>query len=748
MDWDLLLDHLWACASPDPHVLGTEIRSCLEGHSSDGLIEAISLLVTHGQNEAAKRLLSEFLQNHQAADDIQRKLSQILSLRTRQTTGGLSTKSRQGGNEALLKDVNSLVASGQLDAAESLLLESIDRFEAPDDLGLLSRVYRLQGRATESATAEQRGLMLKRQKQAFIDVTSSESIYDDLPSLSDLAFLDDSASLLAALDGSAASTGNALTGAVKDSFNFIEQASSQYLPQPDQLSWGKPTQSTSPEHAECVDNSIFGVGPNTTTDIVEGMPGVVAEKNETTTPATPKNVLKLAHPRNTAKPSSGLTTVKMVSRSTRLVRVIQPLESTYSEPVDASSLESTHTIVASITSPIPQIPDYIEDDDDVDDVDEDDYHDSSGLDLTTSIVPVSFEPGEPEDDYDIDHGLQGLSIIELETEYETESQSVLDDFRDLDDDYAAYAFDPDEVFDGEDDEAYEEKDDFPNRLSREDRALQKAAELIGNANWPLSTLPLVQQIFVMSGWGATRLALQREIDKGLAPQELILASHIKVIWAENDIYWIAFDKTGSSRLSHQVLSWPMALLIVRSFELLPQVEELEVFLESLFAAWYENNTLRRAFRAFARYLWFRFANLHGCLPANQHFDFRDPRSLPAEEYSDLGMCDLLEIEKTEILRSYGVFVTKHPQEPSCYFSDKPPPAEEPPPINAKKSKKKIEETECLENVESDDEITDEDDDCTAAESLSASLATVYALTIDQSTPGIELLGEGSAHEAP
>ncbi|MGC8384397.1 hypothetical protein ACP3P8_16795 [Pseudomonas aeruginosa] len=87
-----------------------------------------------------------------------------------------------------------------------------------------------------------------------------------------------------------------------------------------------------------------------------------------------------------------------------------------------------------------------------------------------------------------------------------------------------------------------------------------------------------------------------------------------MIWAENDIYWIAFDKTGSSRLSYYVLSWPTALLIVRSFESLPQVEEIEVFLENLFASWYENSTLRRAFKAFARYLWFRFANLEGCLP--------------------------------------------------------------------------------------------------------------------------------------
>ena len=747
MEWESLLDHLWGYASSDPQVLSTKIRSCLEGHSSEGLLEAISLLVTQGQKEAARRLLSEFLRNHQAADDIQRRLERILDSQAHLVTDRLSSKGKQGSNEVLLKDVNSLVASGELNAAESLLQESINRFEEPDDLVLLSRVYRLQGRATESAKAEQRGLMLKRQKQAFVETISAESINDDLPTPSDLAFLDGSASLLAALDGSTASPGNTLTGAVKDSLNLIEPPSSQYLPFTDHPSWEKPSQSTFSEHAGCVDNSIPGDGTNTSSDAAEGVPGDVVEKDEATTPATPKNVLKLARPRNTAEPSSGLTTVKMVNRSARSGRVIQSPESTPSEPADASSLESTHTIAPSVSPPTFQIPDYLEEDED-----EDDCHESSGLDLVTSIAPVTFELGEPEDDYDIDHGLHGLSIIELETEYEPENLSVVDDFRDVDDDYAAYAFDPDEVFDDEDEVDYEDKDGFAERLSREDRALQKAAELIGNANWPLSTLPLVQQIFVMSGWGATRLALEREIYRGLAPQELILASHIKVIWAENDIYWIAFDKTGSSRLSHQVLSWPTALLIVRSFELLPQVEELEVFLEGLFAAWYENNILRRAFRAFARYLWFRFSNLHGCLPANQHFDFCDPRSLPAEEYSDLGLCDVLEIEKTEILRSYGVFVTKHPQEPSCYFSDKPPLVVEAPPLNAKKSKKKqkLDGTEYPEEIESEDEITDEDDDCTAPESLSASLATasVYALTIDQSTPGIELLGKGSAHEAP
>src|SRR5690606_31088728 len=167
-----------------------------------------------------------------------------------------------------------------------------------------------------------------------------------------------------------------------------------------------------------------------------------------------------------------------------------------------------------------------------------------------------------------------------------------------------------------------------DRLSREDRALQKAAELILKADWPLSTLPLVQQIFVASGWGATRIALEREIEKGLIPEELILASHIKIIWAENDVYWIAFDKNGGSRPSHYVLSWPTALLVVRSFESLPQIEELELFLDELFETWYGSGYLRRVFRAFSRYLWFRLANLAGCLPANQPFSFGNPHAMP------------------------------------------------------------------------------------------------------------------------
>lgn len=73
--------------------------------------------------------------------------------------------------------------------------------------------------------------------------------------------------------------------------------------------------------------------------------------------------------------------------------------------------------------------------------------------------------------------------------------------RNDDDEYAAYDFDPDDVYDSQDRSDFDAVP-FDGRISREDRALQKVVELISRSGWSLS-MPLVQQIFVMSGWGAT-----------------------------------------------------------------------------------------------------------------------------------------------------------------------------------------------------------------------------------------------------
>lgn len=595
----------------------------------------------------------------------------------------------------------------------------------------------LQRRPIDGAKAMQRALLLKRQQQAFVEIEPEEST-DDLPTDSDLAFLNDSAEHLTPLVNPTAPTSKASTETVDDSFTFIQNTASQYPALKTDGWWEGQSESTPPEASTFLDEPEASDAPSTAPAATDDSSDAHVTGDENALSSATKTILKLAHPRKETEAGEGSAKVKVFNRSGRSLIPAQPTDLGAPEPSDSdeSSLLPTTSSAPEVPASPSQTHDEISDENDEDE----DYPAHTELALNT---PTSPQPNsgleDQEDPIDLDHDLQDLSIYELGAEQEEDIPDVVDDFRDLDDDYAAYAFDPDEVFDSEEASIPEPDDWLTGKISREDRALQKAAELIGKANWPLGTLPLIQQIFVMSGWGQTRLALEREIEKGLTPDELILATHIKVIWSENDIYWIAFDKTGSSRLSHYVLSWPTALLIVRSFESLPQVEEIEVFLENLFTSWYENIALRRAFKAFGRYLWFRFANLEGCLPANQPFDFCDPHELPAEEYSDLGLCDTLEYEKTEILRAYGVFQTKHPQEPGCYFSDKPPVVVETPPIFPKKrSKKPAEDAEMPSDIEAEEEGIDDDADEAPPQWSAAPLASaLHTQNTDQPSPSIE-----------
>ena len=712
MDWEALLEELWSYAASDPNELEATIRSCLKGHSSEGLLQAISILITQEQHATARKLLTEFLKSHQSADDIQRRLGLILHSKKHRAPQTLSIKSKQRSKELLIKDVNDMVATGKLQAAESLLLETPETFEEPDSLNLLSRVYMLQRRPIDGAKVMQRALLLKRQQQAFVEIEAGESTYD-LPTDKDLAFLNASAEHLTPLEKPTVPVNKALTETADDSLSFIRDTAYQYPSLKTDGWWEGQSGSMPLEASTFLDEPAPDTAPAATDDSSEEHAAV----NENALPSATKIILKLALPRKEMEAGEGLAKVKMFNKSRRSLIPVQTTDLGAPEPSDSD--EHLLLPTTSLTPVAPAFPsqthdEISEENDEDEDEDEDEDVEHPEPNELALNAPTSLQPNlrleDPEDPIDLDHDLQDLSIYELGAEQEENTPGFLDDFRDLDDNYAAYAFDPDEVFDSEDAETDDESDGLPDKFSREDRALQKAADLIGKANWSISTLPLVQQIFVMSGWGATRLALEREIDKGLTPDELILAAHIKVIWAENDIYWIAFDKTGSRRHSHQVLSWPTALLIVRSFESLPQVEEIEVFLESLFASWYENNTLRYAFRAFARYLWFRFANLQGCLPASQHFDFCNPCELSAEEYGDPCMYDSMEYEKTGILRAYGVFQTKHPLEPGCYFSDKPA-VEEAPSLNAeKRSKKQSDDADMPSDIETEEEIINDDFD--------------------------------------
>ncbi len=738
MDWEALLDELWSYAASAPKELETQIRICMKGHSSEGLLQAISLLITQGQHAPARALLTEFLKSHRSTHDIKRRLERILHFKKHRVPQMLSIKSKQRSKELLIQDVNDLVASGKLQAAESLLLEAIETFKEPDSLNLLSRVYTLQRRPVDGAKAMQRALLLKRQQQAFVEIEPEEST-DDLPTDSDLAFLNNSAEPLTTLEMPTAPTSKALTERVDDSLTFIQNTASQY-PTLKTDGWCEGQSELTPSEASTFLDEPEAIDtPDNALAATDDSYDEHKDKDESTQPTSTKTILKLSYPRKEKEAADELAGVRVFNKLVRSHIAVQPTD--FDDPELSKPSTPDEPSLRPATLPASEFPSTLQPHDAISDDEDEDAEYLALTDLELNI-PTSSQQSlgneDPEDPIDFDHDLQDLSIYVLGAEHEEDSQSVMDDFRDLEDDYAAYAFDPDEIFDGEEISTPEPEDWLASAISREDRALQKAAELVGKTNWPLSTLPLIQQIFVMSGWGQTRLALEREIEKGLTPDELILAAHIKVIWSENDIYWISFDKSGNSRVSYYVLSWPTALLIVRSFESLPQIEEVEVFLESLFASWYENTILRRAFKAFARYLWFRFANLEGCLPANQPFDFCGLHELPAEEYSDLGLCDTLQFEKTEILRAYGVFQTKHPLEPSFYFSDKRLVEETPSIITVNRSKQQAENAEIASDFDAKEESIDDDVDEAPSQWSAAPLASALNVqSTDQPSPSIE-----------
>lgn len=740
MDWDALLDKLWALASRlEVSWLESKIQECLKGHSSEALLLAVSSFIADGQHLAARQLLKDHLQSHRAAGLIKRRLQMVLLFEERKPSRALSLRSKIQSREVLLRQVNELVTAGKLQAAAQLIEENLKVGEEPELLDLLGRIYMLELRPQDAAKVMQRALHARRQISAFIEPAmepaefsaelAAEDVIDDVDfefialgsySFDDLDLLETEGfsgtqrnshadAWLAEIDAAAV-----LLPGLENDESLLCHGSDPDETQLRTTSVGdstEPDELTQPVVTSPVDSRELVAGESNSfvmdkSQLVEvsGQPLSAREESQATVIAIlvsqeideqlkaeantindeeldhfsggPKT-LCLKKPRKPIETEGQESAIKiMIKRgghspdarhSTHLIT--EQIENHKSHGVDSLTL----AINSSAKEFVPQL----KDDDFLDEDNDSEWIVGMQSEFNFSS-PAALDVGSDTDDEyaDFDDGeLELLTIVEAESVATLDELELNDEgFRDIEDDYAAYAFDPDELYD-QLDEIPEENDLLSKKLSREDRATQKAAELIGKMNWPISTLPLIQQIFFMSGWGQTRMALEREMEKGMTPGELILATHLKIIWIENDYYWIAFDKNGSSKLSQYVLSWPSALLVVRSFDSLPQIEELERFIEVLFEYWYDKPTLKKAFRSFNRFLWYRMANLQGCLPANQPFNFGTPFELPVEEYSDLGLSDSLEIEHISILRDYGVFQTKHPQEPSCYVTDKPLPVE-------------------------------------------------------------------------
>jgi hypothetical protein len=148
---------------------------------------------------------------------------------------------------------------------------------------------------------------------------------------------------------------------------------------------------------------------------------------------------------------------------------------------------------------------------------------------------------------------------------------------------------------------------LPDRVSIVEQGRKKAVELIFELDWPRDLLPLLTAALSCKGWSRRYRAIVELHNLGLGPDEFPHVWHLRNYWQSTPKFWMSFERI-SLNVRHQqtsdrysVLSWPEAFKIVRSFYGGVSEEELDLFLETAFDAWYGNRRLRAQFRAF---IWF------------------------------------------------------------------------------------------------------------------------------------------------
>lgn len=149
------------------------------------------------------------------------------------------------------------------------------------------------------------------------------------------------------------------------------------------------------------------------------------------------------------------------------------------------------------------------------------------------------------------------------------------------------------------------------RISREQRALQQAAELAEEYGWDERGTELLAMVFNRYFWGSAKGAVRREIERGMTPDELEVALGIRDFWRERtefsiDLgYWRSGGRglLDTSRATYRSLSWPAVLRLIRLTNTIPDQVEIEILLDELYLEWYSSNGLQRRYPSFRIYLY-------------------------------------------------------------------------------------------------------------------------------------------------
>ncbi len=209
------------------------------------------------------------------------------------------------------------------------------------------------------------------------------------------------------------------------------------------------------------------------------------------------------------------------------------------------------------------------------------------------------------------------------------------------------------------------------RIGQYLRACQRAVEFIKKNDWDYSYLHVLAEVLNTRGYGAILIHLQQHADDGMEPEEFQLAIQLKAFWSQNRMLWIAFHRNGNSDSTYRVLSWAQCLRIIEmlgtSMGGIPQIEEIERFIESLFDEWYENDGLRQYFKSFSKYLSYVVYRADPEIPVHIQLKWE---SDDLEHEDELGWVttDPMGEKFRKQLTSFGIVsIMDHPEEAKTWF---------------------------------------------------------------------------------
>ncbi len=173
--------------------------------------------------------------------------------------------------------------------------------------------------------------------------------------------------------------------------------------------------------------------------------------------------------------------------------------------------------------------------------------------------------------------------------------------------------------------------DEDGSLEPEKRALHMALDVGIQFKLELDEVSRLTDIFIESGWGATKSSIVEALASGVSVDELWMAWEVKTCWSEHPEFSMSAetlvkfpsfaDRQTSSK--YRSISWPAAIRIVRAFPGVQDLEEIQFFLEESFEHWYWHPELWGAFRAFLYYVDYRIGRQAGSLEIWPGFLFDD-----------------------------------------------------------------------------------------------------------------------------